>query len=416
MDFIRFLKSAMLVTTGMAVSRALGMAFSLILAIIFLPEDFGKFQYFLTLAMILAIGTQPFGQHVFARFIGKFKAQPHKQHIYVTNLTFVLFFIFILSLAIIIPVLKLLGIFNWGVIVIFVGTTFFYAYWGLSSGFLASKKIALVYLGSNLFQLLLVFIFIYILKIQSPTLALSIYGASYFLPIILLQIFAPFKIRFRRSYINKKVIREILSFSIPILLSHGCYMLGASIIIIFLDIYHTKVDVGLFSVARIFATAFALVPEGISTLLLPKTASLSRSQSFSLLKKMLLVFLVIDGFFFFIFILTVDPIVTFLFGEQYLIGIEVYIVRTLAAILVGLHKLITAVLVGIGKPRTETKSRVVILIFKIIAAFVLIPTLGLLGAALTALVGSIVGLLSYLFLTIKIKQSLVHKKLCFSTF
>ena len=66
-----FIRGSAALSVGMAVARVLGLAFSLLLAASFSPDDYGIFQYGLMLGLIFCIGTHPFGQHVIARFIAK---------------------------------------------------------------------------------------------------------------------------------------------------------------------------------------------------------------------------------------------------------------------------------------------------------------------------------------------------------
>ena len=57
--------------------------------------------------------------------------------------------VFLISLIVAIPVLLFTGKFNLGILAIFLGTSVFYAYYGLARGYLASGRLAMVEVGNN---------------------------------------------------------------------------------------------------------------------------------------------------------------------------------------------------------------------------------------------------------------------------
>lgn len=376
-------------------ARVLGVAFSFILAGNFIPKDFGTVQYAIVMSNLLAFGTIPFGQHVVARYIGRNISDQNNLNRIYSHVLVLWILVFVLSAAVGIPILLLLGKFDFGVLVIFVGTSFFYAYWGLSSGFLSSKKLVTAYLGSNVMQLLLVILFIQLLNIKSPLLAAIIYGTSYFLPLILLHFFAPHPVNVSFQKIEKNTIFEILRFSLPIWISHGCYLIYNSIGVVALEHYFDKSEVGIYSVANTISMAFFLIPNGISTLFMPKSASISRQEGSRMLLKMLAASLIINMVLLLGLVIYGDRMILAFFGSDYLVGKNVYIIQAAAMILFGMHTVITAFLVGRGKPNLETISRIGSVIISLIFAVIYIPKLGPLGASMTRFAGALMSLIVY---------------------
>jgi O-antigen/teichoic acid export membrane protein len=395
----------------MVLARLMGMAFSLVLAGVFLPEEFGAVKYAITLGMLVAIFTQPFGQHVLARFIGKHKKNIEYLQGVLCNAGLIQIGLGLGTLMGATVILALLGKFDIGILVVFVGVTAFYTYWGLSSGFLASGKLTAAYLGSNLVQLFLVILLIYILKIHSPLLAVMIYGISYFLPLALLQMYWPIPIRFNISLINRGVIYEILHFSRPIWISHASYTLKAAIPIIMLEHFSGNADVGIYSVARTLAMIFLFVPSSISTFLMPKTSELPSETHLQLLKKMLILSSLFNVGLLIAFLLSINWLVQMMLGTEYLAGISVFAIQAIASIAGGIHTVITAVIVGRGSPRYESISRLVALAVTGISAWLLIPPYGPLGAALTACFGILAGLSVYGIIVLTAKSSGPFQKL-----
>ncbi len=395
LDWRFILKGAVLLPFGMGLARILGMAFPLVLAAVFAPEEYGLIQYGITLAMIISIGAQPLGQHVMSRFIGKYHQDRDKLPYLLTNLWLVLAAVLLLTLLIAVPALHALGKFNIGIIVILIGLTVFYAYWGISSGFLSMERLTAAYLGSNFIQLILVVALIYFLKIESPLLALMIYGMSYFLPLALLQIFWALPMGFNASLVHRDTIKEVLRFSGPIWISHASYMLYRAIPILFLEHYGGNTDVGLYSMARNLGIIFFFVPSNISTVLMPKTASSDFSEHRKMLMGMLGATLAINISLLVIYLFSVEWFVGKFFGTQYLIGLPVYLFQALGMAILGIHSVITAVLVGRGRANIESMSRLIALGATLLTAWLLIPAWGPLGAAITVLVGALAGLSSY---------------------
>lgn len=384
-----------LLSVGMAFARILGFAYSLVLAKAFTSEDYGAIQYAITLSMVVSIGTQPFGQHVVARFVGKYKDDAYQLRRILANAWAILAILFGLTLLVAVPVLSALGKLNLGILIIFLGTTLFYAYWGLSRGFLAPNKLTAAYSGSNLLQLVLVLFLIYFLGIRSPSLALLIYGLSYLVPLALLQIFWPFPVRLELSLLRRDVIGELIRFSQPIWVSHACFMLYNSIDVLLLERHSGTAAVGVYMVAKTLALVFLFVPTGIATLLMPKAAALPRKAHPALLRRMLALSLLIDGVILIAYLFLGGRFVQSVFGPEYVMEMRTSIVLALGMIVIGAESVVSAVVVGSGRPGIETISRIVAVLAAASVGLLLIPVSGMLGAATSLSMGALSGLITY---------------------
>lgn len=384
-----FIKGSALLSVGTALARALGLAFSLVLAGAFSPGDYGSIQYSLMLALFFSIATQPFGQHVLARFIAKHKNDPQELTRILTNSWIVLAALFLLTLLIIIPILISIHALSIGILTVFLGTTVFYAYWGLSRGFLAPYRLTLVFLASNLVQLVFTLIFIYGLNVRSPEAALIIYGLSYFVPLAFAQYVLPLPVSFWVSAISAEIIKKLMRFSGAIWLSHAAFMLSTSAHIFFLKWFLGTEAVGVYSVASTMTIVFGFIPLAVSTLVLPEVTNMSRDKCIQLLKKALALSIFINLVGLIIYILMVRWFVQTMFGQAYVVSLPVYIVIALSAIILGAHGIVTAVLFGVGRPIYDTISRVAGLAVLIFACWFLIPIYGLSGAAMANLLSSI---------------------------
>ena len=110
-----------------------------------------------------------------------------------------------------------------------------------------------------------------------------------------MQVFWPFPFKINYVQIKKNALNKIFQFSIPIWVSHICYILFNSIAILGLEHFHNQAEVGKYSVVKTISLVFFFIPSSIATLLMPKSASLSKKSTFQLLKKMNIDTVVIVG-------------------------------------------------------------------------------------------------------------------------
>ncbi len=392
------LKGSALISIGTAIARVLGLAFSLVLATAFSVGDYGAVRYSIAVASLVAIGTQPFGQHVIARFIGKHANDPDRVDSVLSNSFLVLPIIFLVTLLIAVPVLFHLNTLTLGILAVFAGETLFYTYWGLSAGFQDPLRLTAAYLGSNLVQIIATVLLIVVLGIQSPTLALLIYGLSYILPLALLVTYWPMPGHLSWYLVKVQVIAQLLRFSVPIWVSHTCYVLNTSLDLLLLEQFVTAGQLGAYSLSKTLATVFIFVPTGISTLLMPRIAALPNQTHSQLLVKMLGASLLVNTIGLVIYVPVVNPFTQRAFGSDYLVVPIVSLLLALDMIASGIHTLITAVFVGSGRPEVESASRIATLVTTVLGAWLFIPTDGIAGAAVAMVTGKLVSLLTYALL------------------
>jgi O-antigen/teichoic acid export membrane protein len=389
------LKGSVVISIGMLVARGLAFVFYLILARAFAPGEYGEIQYALAIAEIIAIGTQPFGQHVLARFVGIHKESPDELRRFLSNAWTILTGLLVITFALAIPALVFLSLQSLGVLVVVAGTSIFYAYWGLARGFLASGRLVVAYLASNLLQLILTFWFIQVLGIKSVPLALVIYGGSYLLPLLLLQIVRPLFSSFDRRLVSWNDIKPILRFSLPIWLSHAMYMLSLTIDILLLRNLSDAETLGQYALAKNISVLFFFVPSGISTVLMPRVASLPEKQHKKLLIQSLALAVLINLGILAALLLFGAQIVSRLFGAEYLSSPATVLALSAGMIVFGIHAIISSVQVGKGFANRETISRFIILLTFALVGWSLIPLYGALGAAISVLAGGISGIAAY---------------------
>ena len=363
----------------MFAARILGLAFSLILARVLTPGDFGIIQYTLAVANILSVGIHPFGQHVVARFISSnIENKPDLAGI-LSHAWLVFMALLGLSLGVSLLAIWLFDDLGAEVLAVVVGIALFYGYWGASRGYLAPGRLTAAYLGSNIVQFVAVLLIVGWLEIRRPALALLIYGLSY-LPVLvwlqwkyglplylssgieLVKSSLP-KALFRKLYaapfqndcsidteIDPSIVRGLLRFAIPVTLSHAAFMLFLSVDLIYLNWWLSPEVVGQYALAKTLATAFSFIPMGIATLLMPKIAQMGNGDGGRIVSGSVGASLLVNILFLGFFWATVNWFVRTFFGESYLAPLNIYLLLAAVSILMGIQSVLTAAYVGANRP------------------------------------------------------------------
>ncbi|MCS6880714.1 MAG: lipopolysaccharide biosynthesis protein [Oscillochloridaceae bacterium] len=390
-----FIRGSTLLSVGTALGRLLAMGFWLILARVFVPADYGAVQYAITIGGLIAVATQPFGQYVLARYVGSARANCQQLRAVITNGLFFLTALALLSLGLAIPILAALRQLTFEVLLLFAGLTLYYGYWGLATGFTASGQLTAVYVGSNLLQLVMVFIVFWFSDALTPALAAAIYALSYVPVIVALQARWPLPLALSRSDLRLDMLGDLARFSWPIWVSHISYMLYTAIPILLLE-YHLFLDaLGVFSLANTLTAAFTIINHSIATLFLSRISQAPAGQRRLLLLRTLAVVALLNAVILAGYLLLVQWVVIGLFGVAYAGDLGTYVFLALATIAGGIQLLITAALIGSGNVWLEASARMLQCLVVGVVAWWLVPQQAALGAAIAALAGALAALAFY---------------------
>jgi O-antigen/teichoic acid export membrane protein len=233
-----------------------------------------------------------------------------------------------------------------------------------------------------------------LLGTQSTLPALIIYGLSYVLPIALLQRIDPFPVAMRLRAVSAAVIRELLRFAAPVWVSHAFFTLSAAIDVLLLERFWGEEAVGVYALTRTIVMGFTFFPQGLTMLLMPKVAGSVEGQHRRILYSSLAINVLVVAVLFGIYLLLYRPVVTFV-GEAYYIGMTFAVVMALSAAVYTVHAILTSYLVGRKQPELETVSRVVNTLVTVVGGLLLIPRLGVQGAAYASLLSAVLATLAY---------------------
>jgi O-antigen/teichoic acid export membrane protein len=389
-----FIRMSSLNSLGIAIARVLGFAFSFVIARAYDADQYGYVVYTLMLASVISMAAQPFGQHVMAYTIGKYRRDPDQLDQVMDNAWSVWVGLILLTLVLAVPLLLVFQRFSWSVLVVFIGTAVFYMYYGVSSGFISSSRLLAVYLSSNVLQILLVGLVVFVIHVDSVTPAILIYGLSYFPPLLVVTRLAPLPLRFRLRWDSPK-IRQILRLSFPIWLSHLLYLGYSASDVLLLGYFAGNREVGIYGLTKTISSVFVFFPTGIRLFLMPQIAGAPKEDHPRILRQSLLTVLVVNLVGVVLYLFLYRWFITRFIGREYYDGLWFGFFMAMAAILYGFHTVVSAMLVGAQRAEMETFSRIAMMVIMIGAGVVLIPALGALGTAITSFAAVAGSLLFY---------------------
>lgn len=246
-------------------------------------------------------------------------------------------------------------------------------------------------------------------------------------PLVLLVIFSfMFVKRIFPEFIKSKFILDFGIFKK--LFKYGFFVLTTSTGLIILGYTDTIVltyfsglkSVALYNIAFPTANALSYFPKAIVGILVPLTAELwirNRKEMISAGIELLYKYsiMIIVPAVFFILSLT-DPIIIILFGEGYIPASNALKILSIGMIFTVLYAINSAFFSGIGKPEISSKIVYTAAIFNLIFNLILVPLIGIIGAALTStaslLIMMVIGLIKVkTFIKIKLPMKAWMKTL-----
>ncbi len=394
MNKVSFFKSSVINSAGLTLARALGFAFTFVLAANYPTDEYGYVSFVIAQASLLAILVQPFGQTLISLYVSKNRENPDELKEVMGTAWFLWLMLFTLTLLVSVPLLLATGNFSWEVIVVFLGISVFYTYQGVAGGFLSSWRVLTMYLGSNLFQILVVAILVFVVRVDTVLPNIFVYGLSYFVPLLILIIFFPLPLRISFKY-DAKRLKDMFVASLPLFLSQILYVLIQWLDVFLIEHYATRSELGVYGFTKTLSSLFALIPGGIGLVLLPTIAAMTRSDGRKHFIMSLSVALVANMIFLVAYLLVYPWFVTTFFGEEYFIGLLFPALLGLATILMHSHGIIFMMVISSGRTHWDTMSRIVMVATILVVGIWLVPIYGPIGGAVALLSSVLSGILVY---------------------
>lgn len=258
-----------------------------------------------------------------------------------------------------------------------------------------------IYTALNFFNYIFRFIFV-LLLIPLGVLALpySQLAATAVFAVIGVLVF---RVKFPEIIAAKPqpISRELIAFSTPIIAILIASTINANFSTVMLSSLRSLGDVAMYQIALPIANIVMILAGSIAIIALPLTSELWAKHNMKQLRR--IIELLLKALFavvipmVIIFITFPELVIGMLFGESYLQANGILQLLSVAVIFQSLVMVSSSLLLGIGDTRTLVKIAFLITATNVITSIVLIPTFGIMGAAMSLLVTYVVGTFAHIY-------------------
>jgi len=418
-----FLRRLAVAGLGNAVGRALGLLFAVLVAALFVPDDYGYIRWAMSVAMLAAIPAAA-GPIALARALGAARAVPaHQRVLVMVGLTAVGAVTAGCAVATVL-VLGALGRPVGGVLAVLVGMTLYAACFNVYRGVGSAWRMATLYAGGNALQLGLVLLLCGALGWKLPDLVLVVYGFAWVLVLLLLERRAgegePFGIPLLHpapaaapsvgaargsgpgapalaAPRPASALAELWRLWMPLALAQAAYMAWTWADVVLVEHYLGVAAAGYYGLVRTVVTVFLLVPEAVAMLLLPHVAAEGRRAgrlTGTLLGLAAVVSLPLLGG----VLLLGPPALSWFGGGRYAPAAAALPGLAIGMAIYALYVVLEGHLVGLGRAGAHAAGVTVMAIATLGGAALLLPLQGLAGAGLAFALGAAAGLATLVLL------------------
>jgi len=264
---------------------------------------------------------------------------------------------------------------------------------GFLNGLRMFKKQAIINSIFLVLRTLLTFLFLFMgFKLWGVLFAylLSILGGIYICTFVLR------KIKTKKNHFN---LKKVIKFALPLTIASLSITMIRNLNVLFIkSLIVDNIVVGFYTVAVTLSNLPYMVFIGLSLTLMPSISRSTAKKDFKLTNKylvqstryLLLLLLPVVG----LMLVTAKPLIGLFFSSAYYNAYPSLIILLIASTFLVLFRTLTSALIGYGKPKIEMYIVIVMLALMSILSFILIPHYGIVGAAISTL---IVSVLAFLF-------------------
>jgi len=248
-------------------------------------------------------------------------------------------------------------------------------------GLIKIKEYNFYYIIQKLFFLILVLLFLILFRL-GITACIWANILSYSITVILLLLFiksviSQFKLKF-----NKRYLKDAFNFSLKVYIGNIIVFLHYRIDVLIINIFINPIAVGFYSVAIALVEKIWLISESAGTILFTKVASETDPRNLKeftpfICRNVLIISSLISVILFFL----AKPLLILFFSGKYLNSVLSFKILLIGAISMSGWQIIANDLYGRGKPELNIIISLPSLILNIILNIVLIPNIGIIGAA-----------------------------------
>jgi len=382
------LRATSLLAVGDVLAKVLAFGFYVLLAHLVAPGQYGIFRFGLTLGYLGSILAAAFSLTLMHYLASRARAdaQPIGAVMTLSLIGSALGLFFALGAA---PDGMTVVI---GTALMILGLSFSYTYLGINKGAQEFGKAAFYAAVSNIFQLLPVIVSALWFPQLVLAVAMASYGLSYFVTLFLFEWIKPQRLRLALGSGNQKEYGAALRFAAPLILSHGAYQTLFGMDLIWLALFAPDTTVGYYAAAKALATAYAVIPNALYGVLMPKTAEERGNASRHNLKLALLIAVVSNLGLIVLFALTSPLLLNRLFGAGYEQAAPALLVIGIGMLFYALCMVLNAHATGLGTPQVQGMTMLCGLMAAVGVGPFLTMRYGMVGASGSLAFGTLVAL------------------------
>lgn len=388
---MKVIKQASILTIANVINKIIAVIFSAILARSFSIEDYGLFRYLLSLAGIYSVFLVGI-PIALTKYISQHKNTLEEKNKYFSNGIILSIIIFIITALAVI----LTSSYELVLLVLIFGIVFEAFYHGLIRGIYDFIKLStyrpLISIGKVLGVVLMVTLF----KEQNLLYVVLIVALTPIVITAILEIIKKEKFKFTIKNISKKYLRDIIMFTLPVILASIGYDVMFNIDSILIKKFLGNSEVAVYSVARTFISAFTFVPMAITTIIMPKISHATHNSTHKksdIKKKIKKTILAVFGLSVFIYIgfLTLGTFfIKLIFTEKYLVSYQALLILGIGQIFYVAFMILWSYWEGINKPFIPSIILLFSCVINVVGNYFLIPVYGINGAAVSTAGTSII--------------------------
>lgn len=243
-----------------------------------------------------------------------------------------------------------------------------------------------------------ILLFVYFFSNSNISLIVYSLGIRYFVEVILCFKYFNMYNNLRFKALNKNIIIEILKFGSVQMIISVLITFNYNIDVIIMKKFLGYADIGIYSLGVTLANMLWIIPDAFKDVLFNKSA---RKNSINTICKSISINIVVSLIITTVFIFIGREFIELFYGKEFLNAYKVSIILFLGTIPMIFFKLITPLYTSIGKQRRMLIVLILSNISNIVANFMLIPELGIIGAAISSVASySLCGLI-FLFYFIR---------------
>jgi O-antigen/teichoic acid export membrane protein len=377
--------SSSLVFLGTTSARFLGFLFSVAAARFLLPANYGLLAYGIAIVGLAAILIQnaPNGM---ARFLALHQGNRAEQDVHLTNWLAVIAIMVALSLVLAIPGALLAGLRGWmlvGILSNLLGLAVLETYRAAQRATAHYAALTSFVVVANFAQLAGIVVAA-VMGHRNAALFFNIYGLSSVVALFIMLPLAPLPASFVRRALDRGRVKAAALFFRPLLLQTAFFAVWAGADLILVQRLMSATAAGNYAVARTLASVLALAPSAISNALFARVAQLSGRRLRAYVLGVLGLTAAVTVPLFIVLAIFGKLLITFMFGSKYPFAAESLTLLGGGMALYGFYLVLETAWVALGHPEIDALATGTAMVTTVAAGFLLIPRLGLTGAALAS--------------------------------